>query len=131
MNATLLGVAVALGMVTILLAAMGQSTRATANEPVSIVTTDGRFAVLRYPSPDAPVQATYPRGTVLQATGRCVPMASRPDAMPSTPPRDGWCQVWHAPRRDGVHVAGWVRSVTGPGKADQSFSKSSAVPFMQ
>jgi hypothetical protein len=115
-NATLIGTAAALALVGLALTVTGQSSRATVFPAwrVAALPPGKGLEVRQFPSPTSAVQAVYPAGAPLQMTGRCtgglhlLDLAGRPARRQKEIVRGQWCQVWHAPRRDGVFVAGWV-----------------------
>ncbi|MBX3569828.1 MAG: SH3 domain-containing protein [Rhizobiaceae bacterium] len=115
MNATLIGTAAALGLIGWAALSTVQSRATTfAAWKVANVAWGDTLNVRKYPSATSQKQAAYPNGTVLQMTGRCtggidlLAIAGQPAAKQAALVRREWCQTWHDPQRDGVHVAGWV-----------------------
>jgi len=115
MNATLIGTAAVLGLVGWAAFSSVQSRATTfAAWEVTNVAWGDTLNVRTFPSATSQKQAAYPNGTALQMTGRCtggidlLAIAGQPAPAQAALVRRQWCQLWHDPQRNGVHVAGWV-----------------------
>lgn len=70
--------------------------------------------VRKYPASHSQKQAAYPKGTVLQMTGKCtggvnlLDISVQPVWKQEQAVRYRWCQIWHDPAQNGNFVTGWV-----------------------
>ena len=68
----------------------------------------------KYPSNASQKQAAYPKGTVLQMSGRCtggvnlLDIARQPQWKQRQAIRYRWCEIWHDPAQNGQFATGWV-----------------------